>query len=220
MCVIVVHYTLCKHRTKSKIPCDPSMARRVGYCLHNSYNEMHHGTCPKCSHYTTAPALPEICHLSQMPSAGLPLKRETSDIKDAPSAQGKKRMGSFKRLVLSVSKSTLNLNRKSSEDKLKHSVSRRNLSGTSSDGKPVVRPPMSYLQTIEIASPGVQMTSEQLADEYKSLLDIHPALQETDSRLPHNLSIPTLDIETATTWSGLITRAMGGEGWEVWRGGR
>ena len=155
-----------------------------------------------------------------MPSTGSPLKTEASDIKDALSAQGKKTMGSFKRLVLSVSKSTLNLNRKSSEDKLKHSISRRNLSGTSSDSKPVMRPPMSYLQTVEIASPAVRMTSEQLADEYKSLLDIHPALQETDSRPPHSLSMPTRDIETATTWSGLITKAMGGEGWEVWRGGR
>jgi hypothetical protein len=59
----------------------------------------------------------------------------------------------------------------------------------------------------------VPLSSEQQAEEYRSLLDEHPSLQETNSEPPHCPAMKSPDIETSTTWSGLMMRAIGSETW-------
>lgn len=216
MCGIVVHYAMCRHTTKQKIPCDPKVIRSVSSSLHNTYNEMHHGTCPKCIHYITTPDTPTIHNPDQKLSDGLP-RKETGDIKDALLTQGKKTMGSFKRLVRSVSQRALN--GKSSEEKLTRSVGKKTLFRTGSRGKLVKRQPESFPETVEVASAAEVMTSEQLAEQYRSLLDVHPSLQDADPGSPPSPSLLSLDIETSTTWSRLISAALGTAGSEAWRKG-
>ena len=177
---------------------------------------MHHGACPKSIRFATAPTTPTIHTSEQRLGKYLP-NEETGDIKNVLRTQGKKTIGSFKRLVRSVSQ--IGLNRKSSEEKLERNVSKKALFRTSSEKKLVKRQPSRHLETVDVAPPAVVMTSEQLAEQYRSLLDVHPSLQDTDSEPPLSPSLLSLDIETSTTWSRLISTALGTAGSEIWRKG-
>jgi hypothetical protein len=187
-----VNYTMCEHITKHMIPCDPELSKLGGRCMNSTYNEMHLGACPKCSGIATATPRTGT-YLDRRLSQG-PSPKETSDLTVVLNTQGKRTVGSIKKLVRSVSKKTI-LSRKNSKAKRVKQVGH-------SPGK---------TDTVM-----VPLSSEQQAEEYRSLLDEHPSLQETNSEPPHCPAMKSPDIETSTTWSGLMMRAMGTAGSETW----
>ena len=120
-------------------------------------------------------------------SGGAASKEETNDLTDVLSTQAKSTKSGFKKLVRNVS--SWNLSGKKSEAELdKHIVNSPESGGAAST---------------------TLLSSEQLADEYRSLLGEHPLQQETSPDLPYGYARQPPYSETATTWSGLVTRAMG-----------
>lgn len=178
------------------MPCDPELSRLAGRCLDNTYDEMHHGACPKSSRMVATGAKTET-YPDQRRSEGSSSKKETDDLTKVLSTQGKRTIGNIKKLVRSVTKKTLS--RKNSKAELVKCQS----GNTSERGECASAP----------------ISSEQLAEEYQSLLGEHPSLQDTDSEYCPSPVIRSPDIETSTTWSGLMGRAMGQVREERWSRG-
>lgn len=185
---------MCRHTARQRIPCDPELSRLAGHCLNNTYNEMRLGACPKCSGIATASSKTRT-YPDRRRGEGSSTKEAAGHLISMLNSQGKRTMGSIKELLRSVSKRTLS--RKNSK------VERVKQVAHSPESADAVTIPWS---------------SEQLAEEYRSLLGEHPSLQETDSEPPPSPAT-SRDIETCTTWSGLMARATGTAGSDVWRRG-
>jgi hypothetical protein len=192
----VLNYTLCTHSTREIIPCYKPSCQWKDLGEDNVYNVMHHRACPKCSGITFATTKTDTSSdLTQAP--GPSSTQGADDLVDLPSSRGTSRMSSIKRLMRAVSTKTQF--RKSSY-----------LEGTRRG--PAVPVPVPMEQPVELSQ------SEQLAEEYRSLLDVHPLLRESSFEALCSRTTPWPDIETGTTWSGLMSGAMGAgvrKGWYV-----
>jgi hypothetical protein len=126
---------------------------------------------------------------------------ETRDLTDVLNTKDKSaKSGGIKKLVRKVSR--WKLSRKNNEMELdKHIIVNSPETGGGA------------------AAMALLSSSEQLADEYRSLLGEHPQLEETGAERPFSSAIPSRYLETtATTWSGLVAKAIGtAEGDDAWR---
>lgn len=207
---------MCKHTTMEKIPCDPELSQLAGGCLNNTLNEMRHGACPKCSGAAATAVKPKTYIDRQENERPSSSKAETDDLMKALSAQGKRTMGNIKKLVKSVSKKTIS--NKSSEAAAGVEIP------SESEGAPE-----------RDEGKSKPMTSEQWAQEYRNLIGKHPLEEDSEEEEPEYQSSPVAvqshsgyqpspvaaqspDVETGTTWSGLMRAGEGVEGEMSWVG--
>jgi hypothetical protein len=189
MCNIkVFRYTVCEHSLADKIRCPQNLSRPKEKCDRNTYYSTHHGLCPHCSAPpTTSKAAAPATKPDRKPSESYTSHEETDDLADLPSSRRGKAMVSIRRMVGSVRR---------------HALRRKN-----SDleyGKQIEDP----MDDGYVGGPAPR-SSEQLAEEYRSILDEHPNLQKTSFEDRRSPSKKMVDVETATTWSGVIASAIG-----------
>jgi hypothetical protein len=192
MCNIkVFRYTVCEHSLADKIRCPQNLSRPKEKCDRNTYYSTYHGLCPHCSvPPTTSKAAAPATKPDGKPSESYTSNEETDDLTDLPSSRRGKAMASIRRMVGSVRR---------------HAALRRKNSDLEYNGKQV-EDPMDDDGYVGAAAP---RSSEQLAEEYRSILDEHPNLQKTSFEDRRSPSKKTVDVETATTWSGVIASAIG-----------
>ena len=189
----LTNYGLCGHRNYTKRRCQNYLAKPRIPCEKLEFFETFYSLCPKCSgvktpRFTKLKHKPPVETVKEVEELLTPREEGPETASQAGSRTGKREraIGGIKKIVGSIRRFKMGSSDKETE------VPEVKEPETSGNGETV----------------GGWMTSERLADDYKTVIGRHPYSVASKSGVYGVHPRGVRDVERDTTWSGFVAQAL------------